>query len=295
MGGEGIVVGFVGSFRGSDVVVDWKVRMRFGLVSNCFRCLLDADHSLEDLIAHAANVGYRVIELRQGFMGRFESNDTLFPNAEALAELPIRFPEMHFNIAINIPFLSGRVTATDPLFVRAKQAAVAIAGRCGPHLRLVDTDTTDEQVPHGNDVAERLSELVYAMRRVDGVLSVEHAMQSWTLFESIFNAARDCLGEDRSCLKLCFDPCNLLMAKDGPDPIRVARGLSCDALAMVHIKQRHGGVVTEDVSHGELDWPTLFKCLHEIGFKEPYLFEVAPSMKLWSRLEQSARPPEPIS
>ncbi|MDA1014646.1 MAG: TIM barrel protein [Planctomycetota bacterium] len=261
--------------------------MQCGLVSNCWRTSLDAGCSLEDLIAEAAERGYRAVELRQTCLGAFESGDDHRPRPELLAELPTQFPGMRFNIAVCVPFLDKAYSAVDAMFELGRLSAIAVAGEAPPHLRLVDLQTSDEQFKQIRATANVVCELAQSMQQVDGYLSVEHSMQSWRSFYAAFNAARELLRGDQQRLRLCYDPCNLLMSPDDPDPTEVTRGLSADELSMVHIKQRSGGRILKDVRDGNLNWAAQFDALAEIGFREPFLYEVAASDELWDRLDRS--------
>ena len=141
------------------------------------------------------------------------------PNAERLAELPQRFPRVQFNVALSLPCLSGKLSPQDFLFQAGRAAAVALAGDHLPHLRLVDL----QSLPSESEVkvtGERLAELTQSLIDVGGILSIEHAAQPWTWFCSVLHEARERLHEHRLNLRLCFDPCNLLLTEpigDGDD------------------------------------------------------------------------------
>lgn len=261
--------------------------MQLGLVSNCWRTALDSGCTLDELIREAAERGYRAIELRQTCLGRFETGDDHRPNPELLAELPAQFPGMRFNIALCVPFLDPTYTSADPMYELGRLSAIAIAGDAPPHLRLVDLHTRDEQLKRGNRTATVLRELTESMQQVDGFLSVEHSIQSWGPFRMAFDTARESLKGNRDRLRLCYDPCNLLMSPDDPDPVEVTRALVPSELSMVHIKQRSAGRILEDVRDGGLNWAAQLDALREIGFREPFLYEVAASEDLWTCLDHS--------
>lgn len=263
--------------------------VKYGFVSNVWKCELDAGTALRELIAQAVQRNFLTIELRQTCLGEFETDDQHRPLPELLALLPEEFPGVRFNVALCVPFLDESFAATDPMFEAGRMAAVAVAGSAPPHLRLVDLHTADETFCSANvgSIARGIQSLAEAMRDVDGFLSIEHSLQSWKPFYATFHAARELLGMDRQRLRLCFDPCNLLMSPDNPNLGDVTRSLSADELSMVHIKQRDAQHVLEDVRDGLVDWSEQFEALKQIGFREPFLFEVTSSPNLWECIERS--------
>ncbi len=263
--------------------------MKLGLVSNVWKTQLDDGASLRELIGQAVQHNYRTIELRQTCLGEFEIGDDHRPQPNLLALLPEEFPGVRFNVAINVSFLDAEFSANDSMFEASRMAAFAVAGSTPPHLRLVDLGTRDESFLGMNvdDVAEGLVALATSMRDLDGVLSIEHSLQSWEPFYAAFRSARRMLGPDANRLKLCFDPCNLLMSPDAPDPNEVTRELQAEELSMVHIKQRSSDGLLENVNAGEIDWSAQCQALNDIGFRQPYLFEVASSRTLWEQLDES--------
>ena len=96
-----------------------------GLVSNCWATQLTQNESLESLIARAVESGFAAVELRQGSLGTCEDAQQI-PGSDPLALLAARFPEIRFNVAISIGFLSTDLSPDDPLFAAASQAAGAV-------------------------------------------------------------------------------------------------------------------------------------------------------------------------
>ena len=172
--------------------------MPIGLVTNCWQIQLASGESVEELVEQASRRGYRAIELRHGALGEFESGESRFPNASMLSRLPVRFPEVRFNVAIPFPFLAEAAKPTDPLFQAGLWAADAVKGCFPPHLRLVDL-TTDlfEANPSVAAPPETLVSLTEALESIDGLLSIENARQPWRSFSAAFFEARRRLGRDR--------------------------------------------------------------------------------------------------
>ena len=258
-----------------------------GLVSNCWKFQLDSGIELDSLIAEAVRRGLTVIELRQGSLGEYEDGAACAPQADQLADLGRRFPDVRFNVALSLPCLSGELSRNDSLFLAGRAAALAMANEESPHLRLVDLQTRPDQCSETSieAAAHGIVELTQAMIDVDGILSIEHSRQPWTWFDAVMRAARRQLGEQRSRLRLCFDPCNLLLTERAEDVVGIVESVRPDDVSMIHIKQRRNGQVQPDVGDADLDWPRLLESLRHRGHSAPVLFEVAPHVDVWANLE----------
>jgi sugar phosphate isomerase/epimerase len=257
-----------------------------GLVSNCWQKQLDSGADLLDLITQAVRTGCGCVELRQTCLGRFERDEPPVPDASALRELPEAFPDVVFNIAVNVPFLqAGSVEATT-VFAAAVQAAQAVAGGHRPHLRLVDLTTTTDQLASADadEIARSIVRLAELMIERDGWLSIEHSLQPWRPFLSVFRDARRLLGERADHLRLCYDPVNLFFADADADPGTVTRSLSAEEISMVHFKQRRDGHVLPRMDDGDVDWREQITVLESIGYRGPYLFEIRSTDDVWSEL-----------
>jgi len=247
---------------------------------------LDDGQDLLELVERAAQRGLRSIELRQGSLGRFESSDGR-PLSDALSELPRRFPELVFSVALSLPFLDPDWDISNSMFTAGLESAQAVAGSCTPHLRLVDLATGDDVLSAEQPaIVARLQRIADQAQAADCLLSLEHARQSWGQFQRILdiaNQSRDPMHH----IGLCFDPCNLLMASDRPDPLQVTQGLVSERLTMVHFKQSRAGRVLEDLGPGDLHWDQLAGVLLPRGDCGPGLFEIAPSAGIWDALDRS--------
>ena len=262
--------------------------MILGIVTNCFQRQLDDGVPLIDLIEQAERRGYRAIELRHGSLGEFATDDG-HPDAERLTELPQRFPGVRFNVAISVSFLGEPADSRAPLFSSGRWAADAVAGENPPHLRLVDLKTRDadlETIDTAQSV-EQLLPLVSAMSQLDGVLSIENGPQNWPSFYSVFQETRRTLGPEAGRLRLCYDPCNLLMGSGNCDPNTITASLSADVLSMVHLKQRCDGTVRPTFCDGDVDWAGQISLLRTMRYSGPFLLEVAPGDEFWENLKTS--------
>ena len=264
--------------------------MDLGLVSNCWRVQLDKGEALEALIEKAREVGLRNIELRQGCLGEFESEDD-FPIANRLKLLPVQFPDVRFNIAICLPFMNASMSAEEWLFCAGQSAAKAVAGRFEPHLRLVDLFTADGDWLRHPLSTSAIGRSIAALARScisDGIqLSVENSRQHWNVFLSAFRYARKELGKHSNLLQICFDPCNLSLSGRAIDPARATRSLKSDEISMIHFKQRGDGLACDSVTDGTIRWREVIELFKEKRFSCPGLFEIESSDKVWERLASS--------
>ncbi len=258
-----------------------------GLVSNCWKVQLDSGAALDSLIAEAVRQRLTVIELRQGSLGEYEAGPTCVPQAERLAELARRFSDVRFNVALSLPCLGGKLSREDSLFLAGRSAAMALANRQPPHLRLVDLQTRPEQCQESSieSAARGLVELTEAMLQAKGMLSIEHARQPWAWFDSVMRESRRRLGVRSSHLRLCFDPCNLLLTEKADEVAGIVESVEPQDVSMIHIKQRQDGQVQPDVGDGDLDWPKLLEMLRRRSHSGPVLFEIAAHADVWANLE----------
>ena len=256
-----------------------------GLVSNCWQVQLSAGEELDDLIAEAERRNLRVIELRQGCLGSFETGEFDTPDVSRLSELPQRFPSVCFNVAMSVPFLGSVSPASRNLLDVGRRAAVAVAGNGRPHLRLVDLESPFDVNP--DRAHDNLVELAHSMAPFDGMLSVEHSWQQWDGLLRAFRSARDTLGGQQNRLKICFDPCNLRMAEESIDLATAARSLSLDEVSMVHLKQCRENCVLPSLSDGGVNWGRIGQVLNDMKYDGPALFEVDSTSDVWHRIKAS--------
>ena len=264
--------------------------MRLGLVSNVWNVQLARGEDLGDLIGTAARRGYRVIELRQQSLGRYESPDTALPNVKALGTLAERFPNLHFVAAYVVPFLDPETTPDEPYFAAAAAVARAVANGCPPHVRLVDLSTSPEQAAAWGAAASgrTIARLARALAADGGILSVENSRQPWPLLAAAIDAARTELGRGGDRLRVCFDPCNFAATGDPTDPADVYAALTPEQVGMLHFKQRRAGKLDVTVGVGEVDWPRLVPLIVARRLFRQGLFEMASDLRLWEHLAHSS-------
>lgn len=264
--------------------------MRLGLVSNVWNVQLARGEDLGDLIGTAARRGYRVIELRQSSLGRYESPATALPNVAALGAMAARFPELHFVAAYVVPFLDPATTPDEPCFAAAVAVARAVANGRPPHVRLVDLSSSPEQASSWGAAASgrTITRLARAAAADGGVLSVENSRQPWPLLAAAIDAARAELGTGAGRLRVCFDPCNFAAVGDPTDPAAVYAALTPEQVGMLHFKQRRAGRLDVTVGEGEVDWPRLVPLIVTRRLFRQGLFEMAGDLRFWEHLEHSS-------
>lgn len=262
---------------------------RLGLVSNCWKVQLDQGQSLVKLIGRARDLGFGAIELRQGCLG--ELNAAL-PNAAtelaaalSFARLPALFPELQFNLAVNLPCFRGDSIAAVPELESYLAAARALGGARGPQLRIVDIQTRTVHLDGElrTQSAQALQKLARCLDPHGGALAVENAYQSWDSFRAVLDAAN----AGRTPIQCCLDPCNLLLSESLPVVAQVVRSVAPARVAMVHLKQQRNQAIQPDFGEGEIDWPELIRTLRTWPSNIPWLFELAPDEDLWTHLNDA--------
>jgi sugar phosphate isomerase/epimerase len=264
-----------------------------GIVSNCWKCQLDQGQSLIQLIDQALASGFPAIELRQGYLGEFEADFAEAHCSESsrqrISDLSKRFSTIDFDLAIDVPFFGGQLQFDSGHFPAGIEAAKCLSQNNSPHLRLVDTSTRSRD-PDSSTIETAIDVLTKMARRLiqeGGRLSVEHAYQSWDVFQFVMPQARQQLGPDADRLRYCFDPCNLLLTEPPERIPAIVDSISPADVSMIHIKQRRHGLIQPVVADGDLPWPALLESLTSHGHHGPWLFEIAPDANVWSHLEQS--------
>ena len=258
-----------------------------GLVSNCWAWQLAHGESLVDLIEQAQNRGFTYIELRQHSLGEFEIDG--LPTPRAFRELGARFPSMEFDLYREV---TERIRES-PLFEASRSACIELSGTRRPHLRLVDLTTTEDDSRSLNPTQSAciIADMTESLFDVGGILSLEHSIQPWSFFRAAFDAARDELarrGIDRNSLRICFDPCNLLLLEDEHlDASEVTRRLSRDELSMIHFKQRIDASPVPNVCDGQIDWRRVCSAIRERSLDVPYLLEIPGTAEIWDHVDRS--------
>jgi sugar phosphate isomerase/epimerase len=267
------------------------MRDRFGIVSNCWRVQLDEGVSIESLIERGLQIGLRHFELRQGALGDCETEDRS-PISERLGRLARRFPEVTFDLAVEMPVVTGAAPIDVNFEARCLAAAVALASPAyepRPHLRIVDL--AGAAVATGLDRDRSIDALSLLNEKLKGAselatLSLEHSIQPWSQFRDLFDEARSAFH-----LKLCFDPCNLWLCDDEPPLPEIVASIPPDQISMLHVKQRDEDSpgVRPGLEPGAVPWPEPIHQLEAAGYVGPILFETAPCADVFEQTEKNCR------
>jgi sugar phosphate isomerase/epimerase len=274
-------------------MVESGIENRLGLVSNCWKVQLDAGARLTELVEQAANEGFRFVELRQRCLGDCEDSESRLPFPQMLKELAERFPDITFDLAVELPVFSESIDASSVPVDTMLQGAKTLSAHGHPaHLRIVDlvsktvpgTRPADDSAGSRfclQDAVDSLSNLKTALP--NGILSVEHSFQPWTAFRTLFEVANS----PGINVRLCYDPCNLWLAGDGDEADEITARLPVDWLSMVHLKQRVDSSVSSRLEQGEVNWPRQLSLLNNARYTGPLLFETTPSEDVWECLRDS--------
>lgn len=263
-----------------------------GIVSNCWKTQLDRGETLESLIGRAQHEGFRAVELRQGCLAEYETAAAEAQSSKVacdqLAGLSRRHPAIHLNLAVSLPFFGGSLAEDDPRILHAVAAAQELARDGKPHLRVVDAETRTRSPDEASitHAVALLRALTMKLVSAGGMLSIEHGHQNWPVFWSTLSQVRRELGSEASQLRVCLDPCNLLMTEPPESIARIVASRNPADVAMIHLKQRRDGQIQPDVADGDLDWREL-RMLLQNHHSSPWLYEVAPHPNVWMNLKRS--------
>jgi len=274
-----------------------QIESSLGLVSNCWKVQLDSGVSLSSLVERASLEGFRFVELRQGCLGECEDSETRLPNAGVLKKLAQNFPEITFDLAVELPVFSEFIDVSSKTADAMLRGARAISENDRPaHLRIVDL--VSKAVPHGRadavvaNAAFYLEDVVESLRNLKaqlpgGIVSVEHSFQPWTGFRRVFESTSPVGGSLSAAVQLCYDPCNLWLTEDGKNANEITARLPVEWLSMVHLKQRVHGAISPRLEPGDVDWSRQLSLFNSAGYTGPFLFETAPSEDVWECLRDS--------
>jgi len=275
----------------------WFGYNRIGLVSNVFGKLLERN-SLPQLLREAQlQNGVEYIELRQHFLGHPYEDKNGVIDAASIGKLVQNFPDIEFNIAIQIPYLSGSVTDKDGSFLRGVETAFKIGQITNkkPHLRMVDPQTSSDTIKKMiNSTCDNIDRMAKALSDINGILSIENSPQRdmWQNIWHIINTVR----QRRDNIKLCYDPVNVTvsdkiageeLARLSPTSVdSTALPWKSDDISMFHVKQIKGKILPV-VSEGEVDWTLQLKQLKSIGYRGPICLEIAPTELVFDNIKSS--------
>jgi sugar phosphate isomerase/epimerase len=258
--------------------------MKPGVVTNCWKALLDQGAAIGDLVRKARDMDFPVIELRQGCLGTAET-DSMLARPDQLAELAEECPKVDFDYAMSFPFLSEEANFQDPALLLGQQAALATAGQFSSHLRIVDVTTTGPAQENSPNL-DGLIQLANNCQQQGMRLSLEHSRQPWDLFYGTVSQVRQALQED-NYPTICFDPANFSLAGEQHLSASLLGSLDLSEISMVHIKQFRDGRFLESLEAGAVDWRQHRSLLEDRGYEGPLHLEISSSTDIWQRLDES--------
>ncbi len=265
--------------------------MKIGAITNSWGIQIRGDN-LPDLVMQARDLGARHIELRQTFLGDFETGEgnDWRPAIEGLRSLADSFPDLSFNLALGVPCLSGGVAPEGPLFQQSLEAARAV-GRDAPHLRLVDPTPQEKVWQETGDIPEEalaITDLARVAAAQGITLSLENSGQSVGALTMLVEVCRGQLSSgDGSFLGLCVDPANQIRSQPETDALGDLDSIPADMLKIVHFKQARDGRAIPTVGDGDLDCPRMVRSLESKGYAGPSIFEIPSHENVFDNLFNS--------
>ena len=265
--------------------------MRIGAISNSWGLQIDGDN-LPELVRKAKQRGSKHIELRQTFLGACETGteDGWRPVTGKLQSLVDEFPDLAFNLALALPWMSGGVAPDGELFQQALEAAKAV-DREAPHLRLVDPAQQDGVWESPDDIPEEAMSVVELAKEASAqgiVLSLENSWQSTGALTILVEKCRERLpGDAGRQLGLCIDPANQVMRQPETDALSELAAVPLDMLKMVHFKQVRDGKLIPTVDDGEVDCARMVRILDAKGYTGPAIFEIPSHEDAFANLSSS--------
>ena len=269
---------------------------RLGIVSNCWQLQIESGLPIAQSVEQVLELGLRFVELRQGSLGDCETEQRV-PIPGRLAKLAAKFPEATFNLAVEMPLITGSNPIDDQFTETCVDAAVGLATSVAgavPHLRIVDLagNSVAAGQPRRDSLAtlSRLSERLHNHSQ-SAVISLEHSIQPWPAFRDLFDEARQDID-----LRLCLDPCNFWLCDNNPSISDILDSIPIAHISMLHVKQRMAdspcvlpGLVPDGSDSGSVPWPSTIRRLQESGYRGPILLETAPCANIIEQLQKNCR------
>ena len=265
--------------------------MKIGAITNSWGIQIHGDN-LPDLVMQARDLGARHIELRQTFLGDFETGEgnDWRPVIGGLRSLADSFPDLSFNLAMGVPCLSAGIAPEGPLFQQSLEAARAV-GREAPHLRLVDPTPQEKVWEETGDIPEEalaITDLARVAAAQGVTMSLENSGQSVGALTMLVEVCRQQLsGGDGSFLGLCPDPANQIRRQPETDALGDLDAVPVDMLKIVHFKQARDGRAIPTVDDGDLDCARMVRILEFKGYTGPAIFEIPSHENVFDNLSSS--------
>jgi sugar phosphate isomerase/epimerase len=265
--------------------------MILGAITNSWREQLPS-HSVKELVGEAVKKGAKHIELRQTCLGECEegSGDDWRPNLDRLQEVVQAYPDLTFDLAMALPYLTRKI---DPLGdgFQAALAGAKLVGGSQPHLRLVDPAPFDAPWHSPSDIPEEalgLAGLTAEAARQGIIMSLENAALPIRNMAMLVEQVRSLVpGSPGQNLGLCPDPTNQLRRFPDSDPLAELEALPLDMIKIVHFKQMRDGQTHASVDDGDLDCRKMRDILDAKGYTGAAIMEIPSDAGVFDNLEAS--------
>ena len=267
--------------------------MIFGAITNSWREQLPS-HSVKELVGQAVQKGAKHIELRQTCLGECEegAGDDWRPNLNRLEEVVQAYPDLSFDLAMALPYLTRKIDPQGDGF-QAALAGAKLVGGSQPHLRLVDPAPFDAPWDSPSDIPEEalsLAGLATEAARQGIMMSLENAALPIRNMAMLVEQVRSLVpGSAGQTLGLCPDPTNQLRRFPESDPLAELEALPLDMIKIVHFKQIRGGQTLPSVADGDLDCRKMRDILDAKGYTGAAIMEIPSDADVFDNLEASFR------
>ncbi len=258
-----------------------------GIVSNSWAVQLGGGASIGELAAQALELGYRVVELREGSLGELGKSSGGI-DVVAFRDVMGRLPGLRWILAMELAYLCELTEEDWNRFAVYVEAAAT--QECG-WVRVVDLSaawprsaTAERSTTAEREAALRLSFLARRAAARGVRLAVEHARQEWPNWLGMLRTSRALAGPGVRAPMVCFDPANLHLFASSHMARQAVRDLSADELGFVHAKQTICGKLAPGVQEGDVDWADQLAVLDRAGFCGSLHFELPAGEDVWERL-----------
>ena len=267
--------------------------MIFGAITNSWREQLPS-HSVKELVGQAVRKGAKHIELRQTCLGECEegAGDDWRPNLDRLQEVVQAYPDLTFDLAMALPYLTRNIDPQSDGF-RAALAGAKLVGGSEPHLRLVDPAPFDAPWDSPSDIPEEalgLADMATEAARQGIIISLENSALPIRNMAMLVEQVRSMVSESAGqTLGLCPDPTNQLRRFPDSDPLAELDALPLDMIKIVHFKQLRRGETYTSVDEGDLDCLRMRDILDAKGYTGAAIMEIPSDAGVFDNLEASFR------
>ena len=268
--------------------------MILGAITNSWAEQL-METELPRLVERARRRGAQHIELRQSYLGQYETGagDEWRPATDKMARLVRTFPLLTFNLAIAYPCLTTPADPGSAVFQASLEAAKVLGSSGNPRLRMVDPARFDSPWEKADDLPQDalgIAALGKESARQGVSLFIENSGQPIRSMDLLVREARAGLDpEEALYLGLCVDATNSLRCDPSSDPVAEMEDVAGDAIFMVHFKQTRDGKPYASVDEGDLDFRRQMTVTEAKGYNGPVVLEIPPGEGVFDSFAESVQ------